>query len=142
VTVDWPTWSQTALRTLMLEGELDEPPELGVEIVLRIQQLAAPPDLAAIRGVLDDEGPELGRERLHASSPMVEQLFDEELEHADWAVEFAFDGSFEFTEATISDRSELERAFAGVGPWVASQLVRLGDLRLAYRPPDDADDRG
>src|SRR5580693_901111 len=26
VTVDWPTWSQTALRSWRLEGELDEPP--------------------------------------------------------------------------------------------------------------------
>ena len=32
------------LRSWRLEGELDEPPELGIEIVLRIQQLAAEPE--------------------------------------------------------------------------------------------------
>ena len=45
VTLDWPTWSQTAYRTWHLEGELDEPPELGLEVVLRLQDLADEPDL-------------------------------------------------------------------------------------------------
>ncbi len=35
VTVDWPTWSQTALRSWRLEGELDEPRSSGSRIVLR-----------------------------------------------------------------------------------------------------------
>src|ERR1700680_2778878 len=63
VTLDWPTWSQTAYRSWRLEGELDEPPELGVEVVLRIQQLAAAPDLDVIRKVLDEDGPDLGNDR-------------------------------------------------------------------------------
>jgi len=140
VTLDWPTWSQTAFRSWHLEGELEEPPELGIEIVMRIQQLAHRPALDVIRQALDEEGPDLGGERLHRTSPTVEEAFDEDLTGMGWAVEFAYDGTFEFTEVVLSDLSQLATAFAGVGPWVASVLVRLGDLRLAFIPPDQADD--
>ncbi len=57
-----------------------------------------------------------------------------------WAVEFAYDGTYEFTEAVLADPSELQAVLGPIGPWVASVLVRLGDLRLAFRPPEDAQD--
>src|ERR1700680_4459601 len=69
VTIDWPTWSQTAYRSWHLEGELDEPPELGIEVVLRLQELADEPDLAAIRGALAPEGAALGGGRLRRMAP-------------------------------------------------------------------------
>ncbi len=140
VTIDWPTWSQTAYRAWRLDGELDEPPELGIEVVLRIQQLAGVPDLAAIRAVLGDDGPDVGADRLHRASPTVEQAFDEELATLEWAVEFAYDGSFEFTEPVLEELDKLDGVFSGFGPWVASVLVRLGDLRLAFLPPPDPDE--
>src|SRR5258708_7106465 len=71
LTVDWATWSQTAWRSFQLEHELEEPPELGFEIVLRVQELAGSPDLEAVRRVLDPEGPDLGTERLHLAPPTV-----------------------------------------------------------------------
>lgn len=137
ITLDWPTWSQAAYRSWQLEGELEEPPELGIEIVLRLQLLAGSPDLASIGAALDDEGPELGADRLARSAPMIEQAFDEEYEAMGWAVEFAYDGTYEFTEAVLSDLTGLEGVLGGFGPWLASLLVRLGDLRLAFIPPED-----
>jgi len=140
VTVDWPTWSQTALRSWRLEGELDEPPELGIEIVLRIQQLASEPNLDAVRLALTEDGPDLGSERLRRAPPTLEQVFDDDMAGVGWAVEFAYDGTYEFTEAVLSDPAELQAVLGPIGPWVASVLVRLGDLRLAFRPPEDAQD--
>ncbi|MHB8465572.1 MAG: hypothetical protein ACYDH6_09005 [Acidimicrobiales bacterium] len=134
VTVDWPTWSQTAFRSWYVEHELEEPPELGFEIVLRVQDLAGSPDLDAVRRVLDPQGPDLGAEHLHLAPPTLEQAFDEDMSSTGWAVEFAYEGSFELNEAMLADRSLVDTAVAAVGPWVASMLVRLGDLRLAFLP--------
>ena len=136
VTLDWPTWSQTAYRTWHLEGELDEPPELGLEVVLRLQDLVGEPDLGAVRGALEPDGPELGADRLHLAPPTLERTFDEELQGRGWAVEFAYDGTLELTEAVLGDLSQLAAVLAGFGPWLASTLVRLGDLHLAFLPPE------
>lgn len=140
VTLDWPTWSQTAARSWALEGELDEPPELVIEVVLRVQQLAVAPDLVAVRGVLPESGPDLGSETLQRAAPMLEQVFDDDLTGVGWAVEFAYEASYELTEAVLGDLSQLGAVFGPIGPWVASLLVRLGDLRLAFLPPSEVED--
>jgi hypothetical protein len=136
ITLDWPTWSQTAYRTWRVEGELDEPPELGVEVVLRLQDLIDEPDLGAIRGVLDHDGPQLGGERLRLMAPTLERVFDDELAARGWAAEFAYDGTVELTEAALGDLGQVEGLLGELGPWLASMLVRLGDLHLAYLPPE------
>jgi hypothetical protein len=136
ITLDWPTWSQTAYRTWRVEGELDEPPELGVEVVLRLQDLIDEPDLGAIRGVLDQDGPQLGGERLRLMAPTLERVFDDELAARGWAAEFAYDGTVELAEAALGDLGQVEVLLGGFGPWLASMLVRLGDLHLAYLPPE------
>lgn len=40
LTLDWPTWSQTAYRSWYIGDPVDEPPRIEIEIVLRIQRLA------------------------------------------------------------------------------------------------------
>jgi hypothetical protein len=137
VTADWPTWSQTAFRSWRVEGELDEPPELGVEVVLRVQELAGSPDLDAVRRALDPEGPSLNGEVLRLAAPTVEHAFDDDMTSVGWAVEFAYEGTAELTEACLADQSQLDGLVRGLGPWVASMLVRLGDLRLAFLPQRD-----
>jgi hypothetical protein len=132
VTLDWPTWSQTAYRTWRVEGELDEPPELGIGV----QDLSEEPDLGAIRGVLDHDGPQLGGERLHLMAPTLERLYDEELVARGWAAEFAYDGTLELTEGLLGNLEDVAGMLDGFGAWLASMLVRLGDLHLAHRPPE------
>ncbi len=136
VTLDWPTWSQTSYRSWRLEGELDEPPELGIEVVLRLQELLDEPDLATIGGVLDAEGPPLGGEPLRRTAPTLERLYGEDMVAVGWAVEFAYDGTYDLNEAILGDLTRLDEVLGGFGPWLASLLVRLGDLRLAFLPPD------
>ena len=140
ITLDWPTWSQTAYRSWQLDGDVDEPPELGVEVVMRIQFLAEAPDLAVIRNVLPDDGPALGGELLRRAAPTIEQLFDKDLEATDWAIEFAYEGTYEVTAAVMEDAERLREVFDGAGAWIASALVRLGDLKLAFRPPEEVED--
>src|ERR1700723_2614152 len=44
VSVDWPTWSQTAYRSWSFGEPPDEMPEVVIEVALRIQRLAEAPD--------------------------------------------------------------------------------------------------
>src|SRR5690606_31706260 len=56
LTLDWPTWSQTAYRSWYIGEPFDEPPRIEIEIVLRVQRLAASPDPAAVLAALPDQG--------------------------------------------------------------------------------------
>ena len=47
VTFDWPSWSQTAYRQWYVDEVLERPPAIEMEIVLRVQRLAEPPDPVA-----------------------------------------------------------------------------------------------
>ena len=43
-------------------------------------------------------------------------------------------------EDTLKDGSVLDTQFGGMGGWVASTLVRLGDLKFEFLPPDPEED--
>ena len=43
ITLDWPTWSQTAYRLWYIGEPTDETPHIDIEIVLRVQRLAGSP---------------------------------------------------------------------------------------------------
>src|SRR5947209_13955931 len=60
VTLDWPTWSQTAYRSWTIGEGFEDPPDIDVAIVLRVQRLLSAPDPAGIVAILPDEGPTLG----------------------------------------------------------------------------------
>jgi hypothetical protein len=140
LSLDWPTWSQTAYRAWTIGEAVDDPPELGIELVLRIQGLAGTPDVSAIAAVLAPETPRLGVEALARSAPTVEQTFDRDLTGAGWAVEFAYEGTYELTAEALDDRTVFARDVADLGRWVASTLVRLGDLRLEFLPDAPTED--
>ena len=48
-------------------------------------------------------------------------------------------GLYELAEETLADgtSSLLDEHFGALGGWVASTLVRLGDLRFAFLPAED-----
>src|SRR5256885_17266299 len=57
ISLDWPTWSQSTYRSWSIGEPTDDQPEVGIEIVLRIQRLASEPQLEDVLGVLPEPRP-------------------------------------------------------------------------------------
>jgi hypothetical protein len=143
ITFDWPTWSQTAYRRWYVEEVLDAPPSIEMEIVLRIQRLAEQPDPRAVFAALPDHSPPIGAERLERAGLTVEIGHPDPNDSvtptaAEFAVEITYEGLYELVEETLADGSStiLDDHFGALGGWIASTLVKLGDLRLAFLPDD------
>lgn len=139
ITMDWPTWAQTAYRSWYIGEDLDEPPQIEIEIVMRVQRLATTPDVAGLLATLPDESSPIGEETLRRSGPTVETVFDTDLEPEEHAIEVSYEGSYDVEEEVLADGSVLDGHFAAMGGWIASTLVRLGDLKLDYLPAGDGD---
>src|SRR4051794_6068329 len=137
VTLEWPTWSQTSYRSWTIGEGFDEPPEIDVEIVLRVQRLVGTPEPAAVVGILPDEGPAMGDETLQRSAPTVERQYDLELAPTETAIEVSYEGVYTLSEAALGDAASLAADFGTLGGWIASSLVKLGDLKLEFRPPEE-----
>jgi hypothetical protein len=140
LTVDWPTWSQTAYRNWYIGETLADPPEILVEVTLRIQRLAERPEPQRVLAVLPESSPLIGDEMLDRSAPTVEQLYDSDLGDGEFAIEVSYEGTIPLDEQTLADGSVLDEQFKGIGGWVASTLVRLGDLKFEFLPPEPDDE--
>jgi hypothetical protein len=138
LTIDWPTWSQAAWRSLIMGEPADDPPEIGIEVVLRVQRLADRPDVDRIMAVLPAESPDLGAERLERSGPVIEESYDDDVRRM--AIEIGYEGTYRLPEEGRTVTKQLGEDLAVLGGWIASALVRLGDLRFAYLPPDPDED--
>lgn len=138
--LDWPTWAQTAYRSWYIGEPFDEPPRIEIEVKFRIQRLADAPDPAKVLQVLPEESPPVGREALRRSMPLVELQYTETPGEHEHAIEVSYDGSLELDDDTLTDGSAIDTHLSSMGGWIASTLVRLGDLDLKYRPPDDLPD--
>ncbi|MCU1498973.1 MAG: hypothetical protein JWM47_2926 [Acidimicrobiales bacterium] len=136
ITMDWPTWSQTAYRSWYIGETLDEPPRIEIEIVLRIQRLASQPDPQRVLAVLPRQSSQIGPERLERSGPTVEIIHGETLDDVEWAIEVSYEGTYELDEDVLADGSKLDEHFSSMGGWIASTLVRLGDLTFEFLPPE------
>ena len=141
ITLEWPTWSQTAYRLWYIGEPFDEPPRIDVEIVLRVQRLASTPDPAALLGVLPEESPPIGADRLQRSGPTVESIFPHDLKEPEFAIEVSYEGSYEFDEAALADGSILDDHFSAMAGWISSTLVKVGDLSWDFLPPLDLDEQ-
>lgn len=129
ITFEWSTWSQSAYRSMVIGEGVDEPPEIAMEIVFRLQRLAEPPDPAAVLAVLPNSPPTLGPYPFERRAPTVEQQLDD-AGVSRYAVEIAYEGVYELTgESPDADMTPL-------GSWIASSLVRLTDMGLEFLPPD------
>ncbi len=130
VTLAWPTWSQSAYRTWFLDEELDDPPRIEVEVVFRIQQLSSVPDPTAASTAVPPS-PSIGADRITSESITTETHYTSDLESSAHAIELTYEGSYELDEASLSNGAALDQAFHAIGGWIASALVRLGDLHLS-----------
>ncbi len=136
LTLDWPTWSQSAYRSWSIGEPPAEPPELIIELAFRMQRLAETPETQRVLAVLDEEGPELGPERLERTAPTLEQIFEREGETVN-SLEIAYQGSVRLEDSLLEDPSRLDEQIANLARWVASALVRLTDLNLPFLPPEE-----
>lgn len=147
LSLDWPTWSQTAYRSWSIGESLTELPEVVMEVALRIQRLAEAPEAANVLAVLPADNPVIGSGTLARSGFTIEQLHSEpslaapaDGEDIRWAVEVTYEGSFRFDEENL-ERSESLRPLANqLTRWISSTLVRLADLPLAFLPASTGDE--
>ena len=148
VTFDWPSWSQTAYRRWYVDEELETAPAIEMEIVLRIQRLAEQPAPERMYATLPESSPLIGDGRLERAGLTVEIAHPDPIESAssgpesaelEYAVEITYEGLYELAEETLADgtSSLLDEHFGALGGWVASTLVRLGDLHFAFLPAED-----
>ena len=135
ITLDWPTWSQSAFRSWLRNEELDDDPRIEISIVLRLQRLVELPQPDQVTAVLPVDSPSVGPDQLHRTAPTVETAYTAELEPVSHALELAYEGTYDLDDKALGDGSILDDHFSALGGWIASMLVRLGDLPLAYHDP-------
>ncbi|MGC8626184.1 MAG: hypothetical protein ACP5VR_01300 [Acidimicrobiales bacterium] len=94
ISLDWPTWSQSAWRSMAMGEPVEDTPEIGIEIVFRAQRLAKRPVLDKILAVLPSESPDIGGDTLSRSAPVIEEAFSDDGAVAEFAVEVAYEGAY------------------------------------------------
>jgi hypothetical protein len=146
ITFDWPAWSQAAYRQWYVEEELERRPAIEMEIVLRIQRLAEAPDPARLFAATPEYSPLIGDDRLERAGLTSEIAHpDVALDPADvtteHAIEITYEGLYELAEETVADGTStlLDDHFGALGGWIASTLVKLGDLKLSFLPAEDVE---
>jgi len=140
LSLDWPTWSQSAYRSWSIGEPPGDLPEVVLEITLRVQRLEAMPDLDIVVACLPEESPAIGGDTLVRGAPVVEQVYEPGGGAPRFAVETAYQGTFRLDETAMDDATTLSGPMGALGRWVASVLVRLGDLDLAYLPVESPPD--
>ena len=146
ITFDWPSWSQPRIASGTSRRKLERRPAIEMEIVLRVQRLAGPVDPAALYAALPEHSPLVGDDRLERAGLTVEIAHPDPAADPDdieieYAVEITYEGLYELAEETVADGTStlLDEHFGALGGWIASTLVKLGDLQLAFLPADDLD---
>jgi len=143
LSVDWPTWSQSAYRSWSIGEPPEDLPEVVVEIALRLQRLAEVPDVDVVLACLPEESAPIGADTLVRAASVVEQVYLGAGKAPTVAVETTYQGTFRLDESALDDPATLSAPMGELARWVASVLVRLGDLDLRYLPPDPtAGDQG
>jgi hypothetical protein len=152
VTFDWPTWSQTSYRRWYVDEVLDQLPAIEIEIVFRVQRLDQQPSPSIVNDIASDTSPLIGDGRLERAGTTVEITYadsadngaattdaDDGEDAASFALEVTYEGLYELAEQTLADGAStlLDEHFGALGGWIASTLVKLGDLKLGFLPADD-----
>jgi hypothetical protein len=148
VSVDWPTWSQTSYRSWSIGEPPDEPPEVVIEVALRVQRMAEAPDTEKVLAVLPSSGPLSEPMDLARTATTIEQVHPDDPGLAPdgttpgglrWAVEATYEGSIRFSEQNLEDPSSIAPMFDGLTRWIASTLIALADLPFSFLPPGEED---
>ena len=141
IVLEWPTWSQSAYRSWRIGDSWGDPPRITVEIVLRLQRLRHQPVPDKVLPALPATSAPVGSTRGPDRSRRVEIAYDTDLSEPEHAIEVSYVGTYELDEATLADPALLDEHFSSMGGWIASTLVRLGDLDLEFLPPDEEENQ-
>ncbi len=141
LTLEWPTWAQTAYRTWYLDEEFTDGPVISIEVAFRVQRLKDAPDPEMIMNGMPSFVPQIGDEELTGLGPTLETVYTPDLTVWSHAAEIVFSGAYELDEKTLEDGSTLDEHFSQIGGWITATLVGLGDLPLEYLPADDFEDQ-
>ena len=144
VTLTWPSWSQAIYRAWYTEEIFHEAPEIEMQIVFRMQRLTTQPDANLIESIAPIKSPQIGKGKLDREGITVEinhptQTDKKSADRLDYAIEVTYEGSYELAEETLQDGTSklLDENFGSLGGWIATTLVRLGDLKLTFFPADE-----
>jgi hypothetical protein len=139
ITFEWPSWSQTAYRRWYVEEVFEQQPAIEMEIVFRVQRLAAQPSADLGTAATPPVSPLIGDGCLERAMVVVEIGHAEGLADVEFALEVTYEGLYELAEETLADGASklLDEHFGALGGWIAATLVRLGDLQLEFLPADD-----
>ena len=168
ISLDWQTWSQSAWRSISMGEQVDEPPEIGIEVVFRVQRLASGrrwrPCWPCCPRKASTSVTHLAR-----SAPVIEEAYEDESAPPEVAVEVSYEGSYRLPAPSTGEAKEMslfpgrsdcsrhgnvpsaafwrhppgERSHGG-NPQLPGFLggldsVRLADLDLEYLPPVEPD---
>jgi hypothetical protein len=142
MSVDWPTWSQTSYRSWSIGEPPDEPPEVVIEVALRVQRMAEAPDTEKVMTALPATGPLGEPADLVRTATTIEQVrteSDEPEGAVRWAAEATYEGSLHFNEQQLEDPSLIIPVFDDLTRWIASRLIALADLPFTFLPPGEDD---
>ncbi len=144
VTLTWPSWSQAIYRAWYTEEIFHEAPEIEMQIVFRMQRLTTQPDANLVESIAPIKSPQIGKGKLDREGITVEinhptQTDTKSADRLDYAIEVTYEGSYELAEETLQDGTSklLDENFGSLGGWIATTLVRLGDLKLTFFPADE-----
>src|SRR5271165_637133 len=103
LSLEWPTWSQSAYRSWSIGESPADRPELAIEVALRLQRLASAPDPAMVLAALDGSTPEIGDEPLERTGTTIEQVHDTDHDAPSAAIEVSYQGIYRIEEAVLED---------------------------------------
>jgi hypothetical protein len=140
ITLTWPSWSQAIYRAWYTDEIFHESPEIEMEIVFRVQRLSSQPDASLVESIAPIKSPQIGRGKLDREGITVE-INSPTLtpDKTNYAIEITYEGSYELVEETLQDGTSklLDENFSSLGSWIATTLVKLGDLKLAFLPAEE-----
>ena len=140
ITLNWPSWSQATYRQWYIEEEISQQPAIEIEVVFRLQRLAVQPTPHVVDSVATEHSPNIGSEQLQRDNITIEiSHASHGNRDAEYALEITYEGQYELAEETLIDGASkvLDEHFGVLGAWVASTLVKLGDLKLAFVPAEE-----
>ncbi len=132
--LEWATWSQSAYRSWSIGEALPIPPEVSIEVTLRVQRLATAPDKSLILATLADDAPMIGEEPLVRDAISLEERTGSTSATPSYALDIPYHTSLKLHETHLEDPDRLEEEMAPLGRWIASALVRLADIDLPFLP--------